>query len=88
MLIQLTTVSPRSDPTDYLADHVDVQEIEYEKPGGREDTALCVKPTYEDALTWLFDVIDHGSFIVNKNEPGYLYTDADLWVKIYDGYNE
>ena len=88
MLIQLQTVSHRTSPRDYLDDSVDVLEIDYERPSGKPATAICVEPMYEDALTWLCDVIDHGSFIVNKDGPGYLYTDADLYIKIYDGYNE
>jgi hypothetical protein len=85
-MIQIGTVSTRTDPSDYWPDDF-FRTVEFEdNTMGKERTAHVARTeSVEEAI----EATERDSFIVTtKPETMYDHPNADAKVEVYDGYNE
>jgi len=85
-MIQIGTVSRRTDPSDYWPDDF-FHTVEFEDSTMGEERTACV--AHAESVGSVIEAADCGSFIVTtKPETMYDHPNADARVEIYDGYNE
>lgn len=86
-MVQLETVSSRTEPSEYLS-MFDAEEktIEIELGGDPRDKSVQV--TYTDMLDPVIADIDAACIVKDGSDHYRSHEDAEWIVKVYDGYNE
>lgn len=86
MMIQISTVNMRSDPSDYW-DEDFFRTVEFEDNTMGKEREVCI--AFTESVEECMDTVDYDSFIVDTNpQLMYNHPNADVRVEIYDGYNE